>query len=132
LIAPVQPYRPGRSPFRRGQSTLVELPVSVSPGLRLPAIGTSLLLAPTALRARLLESMRARPFFNLELHGIDLVGADEDGIPAELVAKQPDLRRTLTQKRRAFEATLDRLAAEYRFSTLRDVASEVQREGTLH
>jgi hypothetical protein len=131
LLAPTEPYRPGRSPFRRGQSPLVELPISVSPRLRLPAIGTSLLLAPTAVRARLLESMRARPFFNLELHGIDLVGADEDGIPAALVAKQPDLRVSLVEKRRALEATIDRLALEYRFATLRDVAADVQREGRL-
>jgi hypothetical protein len=129
LLAPVEPYRPGRSPFHRGQSSLIELPISVVPGLRLPAIGTWLLLAPTKMRARLLESMRARRFFNLEMHGIDLIGADEDGIPAELVARQPDLRATLTQKRRALEATLDRLAQEYRFCTLRDVAAEVQREG---
>ncbi len=32
-------------------------------------------------------------------------------------------------KRRALEATLDRLAHEYRFAPLRDVAAEVQREG---
>jgi peptidoglycan-N-acetylglucosamine deacetylase len=129
LFAPAEPYRPGASPFSRGQSTLVELPISVSPGLRLPAIGTSLLLAPTAVRARLLESMRARAFFNLELHGIDLVGADEDGVPAALVARQPDLRVSLVHKQRALEATLDRLASEYRFAPLREVAAEVQREG---
>lgn len=129
LKAPVEPYRPGASPFSRGQSTLVELPISVSPGLRLPAIGTSLLLAPTRMRARLLESMRRRRFFNLELHGLDLIGADEDGIPSALVARQPDLRATLTHKRRALEATLDRLALDYRFATLREVAAEVQREG---
>ncbi|HZS37502.1 MAG TPA: polysaccharide deacetylase family protein [Polyangia bacterium] len=134
LLAPVLPYRPGRSPYSRGQATLVELPISVSPGLRLPVIGSwapyvSLLLGPTAVRAHLLESMRGRPFFNLELHGIDLIGADEDGIPSALVARQPDLRVSLTHKRRALEATLDRLASEYRFSTLRDVATEVQREG---
>jgi peptidoglycan-N-acetylglucosamine deacetylase len=132
LFAPPEPYRPGKSPFRRGQSTLVELPVSVSPGLRLPAIGTSLLLAPTAVRARLLESMRKRSFFNLEMHGIDLIGADEDGIPAALAERQPDLRATLTHKLRALEATLDRLALDYHFAPLRDVAAEVQREGLLH
>jgi hypothetical protein len=102
LLAPVEPYRPGRSPFHRGQSSLIELPISVVPGLRLPAIGTWLLLAPTKMRAHLLESMRARNFFNLELHGIDLIGADEDGIPAALVARQPDLRVPLTYKRTRF------------------------------
>jgi peptidoglycan/xylan/chitin deacetylase (PgdA/CDA1 family) len=130
LIAPSEPYRPGRSPFRRGQSPLVELPIS-SPRLGPWVIGTSLVLAPTALRAYMLESMRARPFFNLELHGIDLIGADEDGIPAALVAKQPDLRVSLVEKRRALEATFDRLALDYRFATLREVAADVQREGRL-
>jgi hypothetical protein len=129
MLAPTEPYRPGRSPFFRGQAPLVELPVSVTPGLRVPLIGTWLLLAPTAVRAHLLESMRPRPFFNLELHGIDLIGAEEDGIPAELVAKQPDLRASLTHKLRALEATLDRLALDYRFAPLCYVASDVQREG---
>jgi hypothetical protein len=93
----------------------------------LPAIGTSLLLAPTAVRARLLESMRKRRFFNLELHGLDLIGADEDGIPAALVRQQPDLRATLTHKQRALEATLDRLAPDYEFEPLREVANAVHR-----
>jgi hypothetical protein len=129
LIAPVMPYRPGVSPFWRGQSTLVELPISVSPRLRIPAFGTSLVTFPNQARVRLLESMRRRPFFNLELHGIDLIGADEDGIPAALVARQPDLRVPLTQKRRALEASLDRLAHDHEFLPLREVAAEVQREG---
>jgi hypothetical protein len=132
LLAPVNPYRPGVSPFFRGQSTLVELPISVTPGLRIPAFGTSIVTFPTAARVLLLESMRARPFFNLELHGIDLIGADEDGIPAALVARQHDLRVPLLQKQRALEATLDRLALDYKFVTLREVASEVQREGLTH
>jgi peptidoglycan-N-acetylglucosamine deacetylase len=136
LFAPPVPYRPGRSPFQRGQSTLIELPVATTPGLRMPAIGNwapyvSLLTASTPVRARLLESMRRRDFFNLELHGIDLIGAEEDGIPAELVAKQPDLRVSLLHKQRALEATLDRLALDYRFLPLCDVAAEVQREGAV-
>jgi len=132
LIAPADPYRPSASaPWRRGQSPVVELPVAVTPGLRVPAIGTNLLLAPAPLRASWMEAMRARPFFNLELHGIDLIDADDDGIPSELVARQPDLRATLQTKQRALSATLDRLAAEYRFVTLREVAQVVQRQGYL-
>jgi peptidoglycan-N-acetylglucosamine deacetylase len=129
LLAPTVPYRPGRSPFSRGQSSLIELPVSTTPRLRVPAIGTWLVASPTPVRVRILEAMRGRSFFNLEMHGIDLIGAEEDGIPAELVAKQPDLRVSLTQKLRAFEATLDRIALDWRFATLRDVAADVQREG---
>jgi peptidoglycan-N-acetylglucosamine deacetylase len=128
LLAPADPYRPdARAPWRRGQAPVVEIPVAVTPCLRVPAIGTNLLPAPTALRARWLEAMRARPLFNLELHGIDLIDADEDGIPSELVARQPDLRAPLASKRRALEATLGRLSLDYELKTLRDVASAVQR-----
>ena len=128
LLAPLLPYRPSvDAPWRRGQASIVELPVSVTKGLRVPVFGTSLLLAPTAVRARLLESMRARSFFNFELHGIDLVDADLDGIPAELVEHEVALRTPLDVKRRALEATLDRLTPDFRFATLREVASEVQR-----
>jgi hypothetical protein len=129
LFSPAMPYRPGRSPYRRGQATLVELPIAVLPRARLPVIGNWILPLPHRLRAWLLERMRRRAFFNLELHGLDLVGADEDGIPAALVALQPDLRVSLAQKRRALEATLDRLAHDHRLCPLRDVAAEVQREG---
>ena len=130
LMAPLMPYRPDpNSPWRRGQAPIVELPISVSPHLRIPVIGTSLLSAPTSIRARLLESIRARNFFNFELHGIDLVDAEEDGIPAELVARQPDLRVPLLTRRRALEATLDRLALDFRFAPLREVASEIHRRG---
>ena len=129
LLAPADPYRPSASsPFRRGQATLVELPIAVTPRLRVPAIGTSLLLAPDWLRARFLESMRARPFFNLELHGIDLCDAAEDGIPGELVSRQPDLRVPLARKLRALEATLDRLAMDYEVITLASAAAWAQRE----
>ncbi len=131
LTAPVDPYRPGSGPFRRGQSSLVELPIAVSPFLRLPVIGNWLLVAPARVRTRLLESVRSRSFFNLELHGADLLDADQDGIPTQLISKQHDLRIPLKDKQRAFEAMLDRIAQDYRFAPLREVATDVQREGKL-
>ena len=80
------------------------------------------------MRERFLDWMQRRPFFNLELHAIDLIDADGDGIPGELVARQPDLRRSLAEKRAAIEATLERLRGRYEFLPLREVAAEVQRE----
>ena len=58
------------------------------------------------------------PFFNLELHGIDLADADADGMPAALVARQPDLRRPLAHKLAALDDTLAAArAAGARFAT---------------
>jgi len=127
LAAPTQPYRPSlRAPWRRGQSRLVELPIAVTPGLRLPAIGTSLLVAPPVLRERLVAGASRSDFFNLELHGIDLADAELDGIPGELVARQPDLRLSYADKRERLAAILDTLASSFEFAPLADVAAAVQ------
>ena len=129
LLAPADPYRPAiDAPWRRGQSTLIELPIAVTPWLRAPAIDTSLLNAPPWLRDRLVAAMDRRRFFNLELHGIDLCGADEDGIPGELVARQPDLQRPLADKLAALEAVLDRALRRFTPVPLRDAASWAHRE----
>src|SRR5262249_36807226 len=99
LAAPPAPYRPAMTaPWRRGQAPLVELPIAAPPWLRLPAIGTSLLVAPAMVRHRLVRAMRRRAFFNFELHGIDFADAEQDGIPGELVARQPDLRVPIADK----------------------------------
>jgi peptidoglycan/xylan/chitin deacetylase (PgdA/CDA1 family) len=122
LWAPASPYRPAvQAPWRRGDAPLWELPVAVTPWTRTPVIGTSLLLAPMWLRNHWLRAVHRRPFFNFELHGIDLADAEEDGIPGELVARQPDLRVPLARKWRALEAIVDRLALDYEFRRLRDV-----------
>jgi hypothetical protein len=131
LWAPADPYRPDPlHPFSRGQAPIVELPVAVTPGLRLPAIGTYLLLSER-LRIHLLESMRGRTFFNLELHGLDLIDAEEDGIPAELLSRQADLRVPLQHKYRALMATLDRLRGDHEILPLFEVAEEVHRTGGI-
>ncbi len=122
-VAPASPYRPSaRAPWRRGNAELIELPVAVTPFVRAPAIGTSLLLAPPWLRRRLVAAMGRRGFFNLELHGIDLVDAEEDGIPGQLVARQPDLRLPVARKLAALEAVLDQVQSGFRTALLGDLA----------
>ena len=129
LVAPTDPYRPAMTaPWRRGQAPIVELPIAVTPWLRLPAIGTNLLVAPAPIRRRILDGMARRAFFNFELHGIDFADAEQDGIPGELVARQPDLRLPVATKLERLGAILDELAAHRRFVTLAEIATDVQRE----
>lgn len=128
LAAPTIPYRPAMtSPWRRGQSPLVELPIAVTPWTRLPAIGTTLIVAPPLLRARLLSAMQSRDFFNFELHGIDFADAEKDGIPGELVARQADLRVSVDEKLARLEHILDELGKTRRFATLAEIAVDAQR-----
>lgn len=128
LAAPALPYRPAMAaPWRRGQAPLVELPVAVTPWARLPAIGTTLIVAPAPVRARLVAAMARRAFFNFELHGIDFADAELDGIPGELVARQADLRVPIAEKLARLEAVLDELGRSWRFATLAEVAADAQR-----
>ena len=107
LAAPCAPYRPATSaPYRRGNLPIIELPVTVTPLLRLHVIGTMLVISPEWLRRRLVTSALTTKHFNLELHGIDLADAATDGLSPALVARQPDLRVSLTRKLAALDATL--------------------------
>jgi peptidoglycan-N-acetylglucosamine deacetylase len=127
LLAPRHPYRPAAAvPYRAGSANIVELPIAVTPVARLPVIGTSLILAPAAVRRHLVAAALRAPFFNLELHGIDLADAAADGMPAPLIARQPDLRRPLAHKLAALDDTLAAArAAGGRFVTLAQAATTV-------
>jgi peptidoglycan/xylan/chitin deacetylase (PgdA/CDA1 family) len=112
LGAPRLPYHPAAgAPYRRGGLGIVELPVSVTRFARLPLFGTTLVTAPEWLRRRLVAAALRAPFFNLELHGIDLADAAGDEMPPVLVARQPDLRRPLAHKLAALDASLREIAA---------------------
>lgn len=123
LTAPADPYVVGRPYWRRGRrGGLLELPIGVTRGARLPFIGTSVVLSGPRGADLLTRQMLGRPLVSLELHGIDLADADKDGLH-DLRAHQPDLRRSAREKERALRAAVGRLAdAGYRFVTLADAA----------
>jgi hypothetical protein len=72
--------------------------------------------------------MTRRTFFNFELHGIDFADAEQDGIPGELVDRQPDLRIGIDDKLARLDAILDVIGKQWQFATLAEVAADVQRE----
>jgi hypothetical protein len=116
LSAPRGPYRIGR-PYTRTGNGLWELPIQVTRGPRLPYIGTGLILAGRLGARALTELVLGEPFVNLELHGIDFLGA-EDGLEA-LFGYQPDVRIRAAEKREILASVVRRLGqAGYRFVRL--------------
>lgn len=134
LAAPTRPYRVGQPYWRRSSQPtgIIELPVQVTRGLRLPFIGTTVtgawpwrwpLWGPGAVRS-LARGCVGEPLVNLELHGIDVLDAD-DGLAA-LRPHQPDVRVPRDRKLESLHAVVDELrAAGYTFVTLRDAAGAV-------
>lgn len=120
LLAPTEPYRVG-TPYHRRGNGLLEIPVQVTRGLRLPFIGTSVTLAGPS-KARLLAKMCVGdPLVNLELHGIDVLDA-ADGLEA-LRPHQPDVRVPHARKLEALVAVVTELRkAGYSFVTMQEAA----------
>ena len=123
LTAPTRPYRMGQ-PYTRAGGGLLELPIQVTPGVRLPYIGTGLVLAGNLGAQALTELVCGEPFVNLELHGIDFLGRG-DGLTL-LERVQPDLRVSFAKKRQIFTAVVRKLRnAAYTFRRLDQVAAEL-------
>jgi hypothetical protein len=100
---------------------MLELPIQVTPGMRLAFIGTWLTLAgPSGARA-LTRQVAGQELVNLELHGIDVLDAD-DGLEA-LRSHQPDVRITKQRKLETLSAVVEVLRnAGYGFVRLDEAA----------
>ena len=118
LLAPTEPYRPGAPYFRRGSRPLVELPIQVTRGPRLPVIGTSLGRAGSRGARALVRACGDTPLLNLELHLVDFL--DRSDVPIEL-AGLPELRVPLDRRLAAFGAAID-AASGRRPATLAEAA----------
>ena len=124
LRAPTRPYRIGRPYWKRGNG-LLELPIQVTRGLRLPFFGTSLTLAAPSMGRSLARGCIGEPLVNLELHGIDVLD-EHDGLQA-LAKHQPDVRVGHEKKMSRLRAAVGELAgAGYTFVTLREAARAFQ------
>jgi peptidoglycan/xylan/chitin deacetylase (PgdA/CDA1 family) len=121
LRAPTRPYRAGRPYWKSGQG-LLEIPIQVTRGLRLPFIGGTVTLAGPS-RARWLAKMCiGEPLVNLELHGIDVLDTS-DGLEA-LAPHQPDVKIPHPRKTEAILAVVEVLRnAGYTFVTMREAAA---------
>jgi peptidoglycan-N-acetylglucosamine deacetylase len=82
-----------------------ELPISTTPILRAPVIGTSVLALPSLARVG-----GASGHFNLELHGIDAL--DRTDVPADIGRKQPGIALPAKEKLQRLRAVVKALAGD--------------------
>lgn len=122
LLAPCGPYRPSLAdPYRRGEGSVLELPVAVAPLTRIPFIGTLVTTSPSWLTRAVMAMLEPRPYFDLELHAVDALGR-EDGLPAPLLRQQRDLRIPAALKLERLARVFERLARQRRLVRVEEAA----------
>ncbi|HZN91556.1 MAG TPA: polysaccharide deacetylase family protein [Myxococcales bacterium] len=127
LLAPRQPYRPDPSrPYSRGGGAVLELPLTTASGTRFPFIGTWALTLPAPAVRALYRTTRGQPFFNFELHGIDLLD-ESDGVPPALARVQRDVQVPRARKEARLREVLEWLKEDYRMLPLGEAAERVGR-----
>jgi hypothetical protein len=120
LTAPTRPYRIGHPYWKKGGG-LLELPIQVTRGPRLPFIGTSVTVGGPLVARQLARAVSGEPLVNLELHGIDVLDVG-DGLE-NLVKHQHDVRVPYQRKIEALTAVVDTLReAGHRFVRLDEAA----------
>lgn len=122
-LAPREPFRPGRRPTERGERPIIELPVAVTPALRLPLTGAALCLAPKPLQRRLLRELPDTVV--IVLHAMDLVDPATDAVPSALARFEPQLRVPLATRLARLRFGLQRLASDRSVTTCLAIAEEM-------
>ena len=109
------------TPYYRSGDGMLELPVQVTRGPRLPYFGTSLTLLGDSAPKLLTKMCVGEPLVNLELHGIDVLDA-ADGLEA-LRPHQVDVRVPKEKKLSRLAEAFSVLRSEgYSFVTLSEAA----------
>ena len=130
LRAPTSPYIPDPACWWRrsppgASAPLLELPITLVPGIRWPFIGTWICLSPARVFDAAWAAVRATtPFVNLELHGIELMDLVDDALPQAL-SRQPDLRVPLGKKRPRLRHAIAEIARAREPVTLAEAAQRI-------
>ena len=130
MTAPLVPYRADASSLsRKGQNGLIEIPVTVTPWLRLPFFATLLLFAGFGIYRHLYRFIRQRLMpIHFQMHLSDFVDyrlpelADQMPPHSQGAYVPQALHTPLTQKLDIFRRMIDLISRDYEFSTLQQWA----------
>lgn len=127
MMAPTRPYRPSANNVsRRGNLPILEIPITVLPLIRLPFYGTWMMnFGRPYLEAGLATLWRHR-FLNLELHMIELLDYEADGLGVldrqGRMRAHPGVAVDLQRKRGLLDRLLRKVRHRCVLTTLREHA----------
>ncbi|MCX6802578.1 MAG: hypothetical protein NT067_05725, partial [Candidatus Diapherotrites archaeon] len=126
-IAPRHPYRPDKDAlWKKGSMKILEIPITTTPLLRLPLIGTAVftLGAPYFPLAYAMANLSSAPL-NFQLHAVELFDPEKDASReyTEKIRHAPT-KKLLWEKMKVYEKIVSKISEEREFYTLRELAKE--------
>ena len=134
LFSPLRPYNVSNHSFgKRGNNSLIEFPISVSPILRIPFFATLLLFSGIGVYKKLYRSIRRKGLpVHFQMHLSDFI---DYSIP-ELKDQMPEintgaylpqsLNTPINRKLDLFQEMIELIAQDYNFITLNQWANKIR------
>lgn len=116
------PFTWRRDPYRwtSGGRTLVEFPVAVTPGIRMPVYHTArYYMSESAFASHLDGFARRGESLSYPLHAVDVLGLDEDHVDRRLAA-HPGMQRPLAAKIELLEHSLRAIVERFDVATFQE------------
>ena len=125
-FSPVLPYRPHINfIYKRGRADIVELPLTVTPFLRLPFYGTSIMALGEKYFDLAFAKVKNRPFINYTFHAFEMADKDNDDIDRRLF-RHPGVKRPLNEKYRLCARVLDKISERYSIITAEEYVQRLK------
>ena len=121
-LGPTVPYRVDRTPFRAGNSDFVELPLAVTPKVRLPVNSGALLQASAAGRRKLVDGLSQLETVVLSIQAIDLMDLAAGDVTDQLLQHEPALRGSGRERLEKLGAVMKELGAAREIRTCQQLA----------
>lgn len=124
-LSPSLPYRPDiNSLYRKGRANITELPLAVTPLLRLPFYNTAVMAFGEKYFDIVFGLVRKKPFINYTFHAFDMADSDNDNIDKRLF-RHPGVKRSLREKRFLSEKILKAISKDFHIKTAEEYVERI-------
>lgn len=130
LASPLGPYKPRTDSYwRSGDMDIWEFPISTSPVLRFPFLGSFIIIMGKKFSFIFKMLKLSSDTLVLEFHGMDFMDGPGDGLDERLF-KQPDIAVPWEIKLAMFRKLFEALKTEYEVMPIIQCVQELEKEGS--
>ena len=119
-LSPRLPYKPNiRYLYKKGNSNIIELPLTVTPFCRLPFYGTSVMAFGERYFDIAFGMVKKVPFINYTFHAFEMANKDSDDIDGRLF-RHPGVKKPFNEKYNLCKMVLAKISENFHIITAKE------------